>query len=38
MREMRNGLKFWLEVLKGRDYTEDLREDGRIILKRILAN
>jgi hypothetical protein len=27
---------FWLENLKGRDHTEDLSVDGRIILKRIL--
>jgi hypothetical protein len=28
--------KFWLESLKGRDHSEDLGEDGRIILKLIL--
>jgi hypothetical protein len=28
--------KFWLESQKGRDHSEDLGIDGRIILKRIL--
>jgi hypothetical protein len=28
---------FWLESLKGRDHSEDLGVDGRIILKRILG-
>jgi hypothetical protein len=28
--------KFWLESLKGRDHSEDLSVDGRIILKLIL--
>jgi hypothetical protein len=27
---------FWSENLKGRDHSEDLRVDGRIILERIL--
>jgi hypothetical protein len=31
--EMRNSTKFWLESLKGRDHSEDLGVDGRIILK-----
>jgi hypothetical protein len=33
MMDMGNAYKFWLEVLKGRDYKEDLGVDGRIILK-----
>jgi hypothetical protein len=27
---------FWSEILKGRNYLEDLGVDGKIILKRIL--
>jgi len=30
--EMRNSV-FWLEDLKGRDYSEDLGVDGRMILE-----
>jgi hypothetical protein len=30
-------IKFWLESLKGRDHSEDLGIDGRIILSRILG-
>jgi hypothetical protein len=30
---MRNAYKFCLESLKGRDHSEDLGVDGRIILK-----
>jgi hypothetical protein len=29
--------KFWLEILKGRDHSEDLDVDERIILKWILG-
>jgi hypothetical protein len=29
--EMRNAYKYWSEKLKGRDYTEDLSIDGKII-------
>jgi hypothetical protein len=29
--------KLWLEILKGRDHSEDLSVDGRIILKWILG-
>jgi hypothetical protein len=29
--------KFWLESLKGRDHSEDLDVDGKIILKWILG-
>jgi hypothetical protein len=28
---------FWLENLKGRDHSEDLSVDGKIILERILG-
>jgi len=30
--------KFWWESLKGRDYSEDLGVDGKIILEWILEN
>jgi hypothetical protein len=30
-------VKFWLDDLKGRDYTEDLCVDGRIILEWMLG-
>jgi hypothetical protein len=33
MGEMRNAYKIWLESLKGRDHSEVLGVDGRIILK-----
>jgi hypothetical protein len=33
MGKMRNAYKFWFESLKGRDHSEDLGVDGRIILK-----
>jgi hypothetical protein len=36
MGEMRNAYKIWSECLKGRDRSEDLGADRRIILKRIL--
>jgi hypothetical protein len=29
--------KFWSENLKGRDHSEDLRVDGRIILEWVLG-
>jgi hypothetical protein len=29
--------KFWMESLKGRDHSEDLSVDGRIILKWVLG-
>jgi hypothetical protein len=32
---MRNVTKLYSKDLKGKDHSEDLREDGRIILKRI---
>jgi hypothetical protein len=31
--EVRNSTKFWLGSPKGRDYSEDLGVDGRIVLK-----
>jgi hypothetical protein len=31
MEEMTNAYRFWLENQKGRDYSEDLSVDGRII-------
>jgi hypothetical protein len=34
--EIRNAYKIWSENLKGRDHSEDLGVDGRIILERIL--
>jgi hypothetical protein len=37
MGEMSNAYKIWLENLKGRDHSEDLNENGRIILKWILG-
>jgi hypothetical protein len=30
--------KFWFEILKGRDHSEDLGVDGRIMLEWILRN
>jgi hypothetical protein len=36
MGEMRKAYQFWLENLKVRDYLEDLRIDGRTVLKLIL--
>jgi hypothetical protein len=36
MQEMKNKYKFWLESTKGRDRSEDLGLDERIILKLIL--
>jgi hypothetical protein len=30
--EMRNGYMFWAQYLNGRDHSEDLAVDGRIIL------
>jgi hypothetical protein len=33
MGNMRNAYSFWLGSLKGRDHSEDLGVDGRIILK-----
>jgi hypothetical protein len=30
--------RFWFESLKGRDHSEDLGVDGKIILKLILGN
>jgi hypothetical protein len=37
MGEIGMRIKFWLESLKGRDYSEDLYVSGRIILKWILG-
>jgi hypothetical protein len=34
---MRNAYNIWLEGLKGRDHSEDLGVDGRIILEWILG-
>lgn len=34
--EMINAYKIWLEILKGRNLSEDLGIDGRILLKCIL--
>jgi hypothetical protein len=36
MGQMRMHTKFWLEGLKGRDHSEDLGIDGKIILEWIL--
>jgi hypothetical protein len=36
-RNKRSHTIFWLENLKGRDHTEDLGVDGRIILERVLG-
>jgi hypothetical protein len=36
MGEMRMCKKFWLQDLKGRDHSEDLDIDGKIILEWIL--
>jgi hypothetical protein len=37
MREIRKSPKFCLENLKGRDHSEDIGVDGRIILEGILG-
>jgi len=35
---MHNEKKFWMESMKGRDRSEDLGIDGRILLEWILGN
>jgi hypothetical protein len=35
--EMRNAQKFWLESLRGRDQSQDLGVDWRVILKWIMG-
>jgi hypothetical protein len=37
MRNMKNASLFWLENLNGRDHSEDLGIDGKIILEWILG-
>jgi hypothetical protein len=37
MGNMRNAYKIWLKSLKGRDHSEDLGVDGKVILELILG-